>query len=825
MDGSTEQSVGMGKMIIKEHNKIAYERIKEGFKHSNKVATVCATGTGKSYQALQLIEDNTDKHILYITSLKSVKEQFVALCKQELSYRINAVTYDAISEAKIATQKWDYVIIDEFHRGGAEIWGQKLTQLINSNPNAKFLGLSATPIRYLDDMRNMADELFEGNVVYELTLANAIAEGILPIPEYISCLYSFDGVNQKIAGYENKLKSEKYIKDRDRIKKLIAKAKKLVAESPDVKTVLKNNIHNKQGHYIVFCSDIMQLENMVGAAEDLFSDVNDVTSYSVYTDKKDNKRTLSRFIDDSSSRIKLLFAVNMITEGIHADNISGVIFLRPTASPNVYLQQMGRALSSGKRSRPLIIDMVNNTDCLRLSRDLAEEVNSIIQQSYSVNKTSVEFSIMDYVKQIEDVLKEVEASLYWGWNDWYELAKRYYTQHGNLDMPKRYITEEGYNLGDWVKTQRKEFKAGKASTDHINLLNELKIRWDPLQDLWDNGYEHARQYYLTFGNLLVSTDYVCEDGFNLGIWIINKRIDYRYQRDVLTKERRSLLEEIGMVWNVPDQQWNEIYELAKEYYEKHGHLKVPRSYVTESGIQLGMWVSDRRRNYVNNMLTDEQISKLESIGMVWNVNADAWEKGLKEATTFYERNNDLIVPRDYITEDGYKLGLWISHLREKFKAGKLGQDQIEQLNQIGMVWDRQLIRTRRKKKEDKIEVDPFDISENSYIEGATKQITVNAYERDKKARSKCLEHYLKKDGTIRCQLCGFDFGEFYGDEFTNMIEVHHLTPLSSIRKEYRLNPVEDLIPLCPNCHYVVHAKFDGDVESLREVLAKRAKKN
>ena len=72
-------------------------------------------------------------------------------------------------------------------------------------------------------------------------------------------------------------------------------------------------------------------------------------------------------------------------------------------------------------------------------------------------------------------------------------------------------------------------------------------------------------------------------------------------------------------------------------------------------------------------------------------------------------------------------------------------------------------------------------------------------------------------------LIGFDFGKFYGDEFSNMIEVHHIKPLSSIRKEYQLNPVEDLIPLCPNCHYVVHAKFDGDVESLREILAKKAK--
>ena len=810
-------------MIIKKHNKDAYEKIKEGFTRSNRVATICATGTGKSYQALQLIEDNRDKHILYITSLKTIKEQFKTLCKQELSYTIKAITYDSSSDEKVLTQKWDYIIVDEFHRGGAEIWGEKLAQLIECNPNAKILGLSATPIRYLDDMRNMADELFEGNVVYELTLAKAIAEGILPIPEYISCLYSFDGVNQKIASYEEKIKKEKYIKDREKIQRLIKKAKKLVAESPDVKTVLKNNIHDKQGHYIVFCSNINQLESLVLTAGELFSDVNTVTTYSIYSDKKDNKQTLDKFLGDNSKNIKLLFAVNMITEGVHADNISGVVFLRPTASPNVYLQQMGRALSSGKTNKPQIIDMVNNTDCLKMSKDLANEVNGIIQQSYETTTTNMEFSIIDYVKQIEEVLEAVEASLYWGWDDWYAQARKYYENHGSLDMPKNYKTEEGYNLEQWIKTQRKDYRTGRMSADHVRLLEELGIRWDPLQDLWNVGFVHAKDYYNSFGNLLIPSDYVCDDGFALGVWIKNERISYK--NGVLSDDNKANLDMIEMVWNVPDKQWNEAFELAKKYYEQFGDLKVPRQYITTSGVRLGMWISDRRRNYKKGMLTDEQIARLESIGMIWDVTADTWDKGYEEAKTFYERNHDLIVPRDYISENGFKLGSWISHMREKYRNNKLGHEQIEKLTQIGMVWDRQSVRTRRKKMDsEKGIIDPFEVNDNhNYIEGATKQITVNAYERDSKARAKCLEYYLKKDGTIKCQICGFDFGAFYGEQCNNMIEVHHMRPLSKVKKEYQIDPINDLIPLCSNCHYVVHAKFDGNVEQLKKYFKDRQK--
>jgi len=113
---------------------------------------------------------------------------------------------------------------------------------------------------------------------------------------------------------------------------------------------------------------------------------------------------------------------------------------------------------------------------------------------------------------------------------------------------------------------------------------------------------------------------------------------------------------------------------------------------------------------------------------------------------------------------------------------------------------------------------PYEVENNTYIEGATKQVVVNAYERDKKARKKCIDYYYKKDGTVKCQICGFDFGVFYGKSCRNLIEVHHIKPLSTIGEEYLLDPIADLLPICPNCHYVVHARFDGDIEKLINIL-------
>jgi len=111
-----------------------------------------------------------------------------------------------------------------------------------------------------------------------------------------------------------------------------------------------------------------------------------------------------------------------------------------------------------------------------------------------------------------------------------------------------------------------------------------------------------------------------------------------------------------------------------------------------------------------------------------------------------------------------------------------------------------------------------ELPEEIYIEGAQIQILSNRYERNAKARAKCIA--LK--GTA-CSVCGFDFGKVYGDEFAGKIEVHHITPVSEIGESYVVDPVRDLVPVCPNCHMMLHSKKDG-VFSIAELKAQLIKK-
>lgn len=106
------------------------------------------------------------------------------------------------------------------------------------------------------------------------------------------------------------------------------------------------------------------------------------------------------------------------------------------------------------------------------------------------------------------------------------------------------------------------------------------------------------------------------------------------------------------------------------------------------------------------------------------------------------------------------------------------------------------------------------LNPNSFIEGATKTIFVNAYERNPKARAKCIEHYGYK-----CSVCGFDFKKVYGDIGENFIHVHHEVPLSEIKQKYCVDPIKDLKPLCPNCHAMIHRHKPAiKIEDLMESL-------
>ena len=194
---------GVNKVALRlfEHNEKAYRAAVRMMEQYGKAAIVHPTGTGKSYIAFKLIEDNPEKVVIWLSPSKYIfKTQLESLKRNDPDFPLANVHFYTYAKLmcctqaqldEIAAQKPAYIIFDEFHRAGAECWGESTVALLKLCPDAKFLGLTATNIRYLDNNRDMAEELFDSRVASNMTLGEAVVMGILPAPKYVTTVYQY----------------------------------------------------------------------------------------------------------------------------------------------------------------------------------------------------------------------------------------------------------------------------------------------------------------------------------------------------------------------------------------------------------------------------------------------------------------------------------------------------------------------------------------------------------------------------------------------------------------------------------------------------------
>ena len=194
----------MGVELDSRYQVEAYDAIQNSIKETGKAGVVLPTGTGKTYLALKLIEDNLDKEqILYVSPSPTINVQVRKKIRQiypkeeaeKILSKVKFVTYSGLDKRfkhdKFDMQEYnsDVIILDEVHRSGAEDWGKAVDHLLETNSSAQVLGMTATPLR--SDGQNMIEKRF-GEVAYELKLSEAVARGILTLPTYISSRYIFD---------------------------------------------------------------------------------------------------------------------------------------------------------------------------------------------------------------------------------------------------------------------------------------------------------------------------------------------------------------------------------------------------------------------------------------------------------------------------------------------------------------------------------------------------------------------------------------------------------------------------------------------------------
>ena len=691
-------------MDLYRHNQTAYDAAIQLLEETGRTAVIHPTGTGKSFIAFRLAEDHPQAHICWLAPsqyiFQSQRESYERAAGMPVPGNIFFCTYAGLAMMRaeeMSKIQADYIVLDEFHRYGAAEWGSGVKALLKQCPSARILGLSATHIRYLDNQRNIADELFGGSIASEMTLSEAIEQNILPTPKYIISLYAcqkeLDRYYRRIQRANGAVQqaAEKYLEALHRA----------LDRAEGLDEIFKKHMPDHHGKYLVFCANREHLKEMLNKVPEWFSGVDPHPHvYSVYAESAESKAAFNRFTEDRSDHLKLLFCINMLNEGVHVRDVNGVILLRPTISPIVYKQQIGRALSASAGKTPVIFDVVNNFENLysisAVSQSLREAV-SLCQSAHPRDEIIKEnFEIIDRVCECRELFNRLEETLGASWDMMYQQAEIYYRKNGHLNVPKRYRTESNLSLGAWLATQRKVRKGlcgGILSEAQIAKLDAIGMIWDNRQNLrWEEGYAHARTYYLANGDLDVPTGHVTEGGFALGQWIGNMRQmkNDAKRRGGLWEERIRRLDEIGMIWRHADFIFDRNCRAAAAYYHRHGNLQMPADYVSEDGVRLGAWLNqlrERRHGKEGTApLTEEQIRRLDQMGMTWDKKFDAqWEKAYAEAQKWYAAHGNLEVPTAHVS-GGIRLGRWIFRQREMMESGRLTPERRARLEAIGMIW-------------------------------------------------------------------------------------------------------------------------------------------
>ena len=271
----------------------------------------------------------------------------------------------------------------------------------------------------------------------------------------------------------------------------------------------------------------------------------------------------------------------------------------------------------------------------------------------------------------------------------YELLKKYKEEHGNIDVPRNYEIN-GVKLGNWLALQRYIYKESKLMSERIQLLEELGINWAPHDKTWNNYYNLLKEYKEEHGNIDVPKNYEI-DGMKLGGWVATQRRTYNgTEKYAITENRIQLLEELGINWSLT-RNWDENYNLLKEYKNEHGNIDVPQSYEV-NGIKLGNWLITQRQAYkgqVDFKITQDQIKLLEELGMNWHPRDKKWNHCYELLKEYKEEHGNIDVPT-YYQIDQVNLGAWLHHQRQAYKGKKpyvITQDQIRLLNGLGIDWN------------------------------------------------------------------------------------------------------------------------------------------
>lgn len=686
-------------MTLNPVNEAAFQKAVQSLETLNRAAVFHATGTGKSCIAWKVVEAHPQTTFFWLVA----GAQRLALRQAELT-RYNGGTLpgnvrfcdcEKLAAAtpeqwvRLGEQKPGCIVLDCYHELSAVCWAQSVQKLLRMCPQAKVLGLgvpNGAPVCAA------AQELFADCIVSHMTVAEAMAAGTMPVPSaYAALLWPQE---EELATLRARIKNLCMPKGDTSLRVQYEELSWSLRQVENLTVLLPRLLSDTSGHYLVLFESAAYQEKLGTELEQLLRTVDPaVRFYAADHACFADSAAVETFLSDTAPGPKVLLCVNAPGVQQPLEGLAGVILVRQSSLMSTFKQMLCRALvAAGSRSVP-VFDLVAQFEGLGNGRTLQRDCTEAMTKAGSKTPGFRQERPMQQTYRLYGKLRrEMEAR----WEVLCQAAADAAAKEGTLELPRSYTIHSGVPVGKWLELQRQVQagqRPGRLTAEQAAKLEKLGIRWNHrLEAAWEKGFASAQKYRTEHGDLLVPVRYRDKNDFALGEWIVYNR--QRYLGGNLTQNRIERLEAIGMVWSTSNDLWEQNYAAATQYYLEHGDLEVPIKYETPSGFGLGVWLGAQRAAHKAGELPQEQVERLDALGMDWtNRNDRKWMSLYDVAAAYYHEHGNLNVPSEYVTPDGVLLGKWVARQRYAYlnpdrSSARVTPERKALLDKLGMVWEK-----------------------------------------------------------------------------------------------------------------------------------------
>ena len=686
-------------MTLNPVNEAAFQKAVQSLETLNRAAVFHPTGTGKSCIAWKVVEAHPQTTFFWLVA----GAQRLALRQAELT-RYNGGTLpgnvrfcdcEKLAAAtpeqwvRLGEQKPGCIVLDCYHELSAVCWAQSVQKLLRMCPQARVLGLgvpNGAPVCAA------AQELFADCIVSHMTVAEAMAAGTMPVPSaYAALLWPQE---EELATLRARIKNLCMPKGDTSLRVQYEELSWSLRQVENLTVLLPRLLSDTSGHYLVLFESAAYQEKLGTELEQLLRTVDPaVRFYAADHACFADSAAVETFLSDTAPGPKVLLCVNAPGVQQPLEGLAGVILVRQSSLMSTFKQMLCRALvAAGSRSVP-VFDLVAQFEGLGNGRTLQRDCTEAMTRAGSKTPGFRQERPMQQTYRLYGKLRrEMEAR----WEVLCQAAADAAAKEGTLELPRSYTIHSGVPVGKWLELQRQVQagqRPGRLTAEQAAKLEKLGIRWNHrLEAAWEKGFASAQKYRTEHGDLLVPVRYRDKNDFALGEWIVYNR--QRYLGGNLTQNRIERLEAIGMVWSTSNDLWEQNYAAATQYYLEHGDLEVPIKYETPSGFGLGVWLGAQRAAHKAGELPQEQVERLDALGMDWtNRNDRKWMSLYDVAAAYYHEHGNLNVPSEYVTPDGVLLGKWVARQRYAYlnpdrSSARVTPERKALLDKLGMVWEK-----------------------------------------------------------------------------------------------------------------------------------------